>query len=316
MTNFKPMLAASEQPNLDEIRYPVLVSPKLDGIRCTMVEGRALCRSLKPVPNKFVREWMEANVPNGYDGELMLPRREDGSLPDFNEVQSAIMSEDSEPNFEFHVFDAVVGEPLAGYEDRYLGFLFGKVEWPERMILVANTRVESAAALEDLTDKFLAQGFEGAIVRDPKGGYKFGRSTLKQGWMLKVKPFLDEEATVIGVEEMMRNQNLPAISELGRVKRSKAKVGLVATGMLGALLCRCDDGAEFSLGGGFTEKQRRWLWSAFRPRPGGQLSGVPYWPINARVIFKHQRPPGGVRKPGQAPRSPVFKAFRSPEDIS
>src|SRR5690606_22412947 len=86
LMTFRPMLAV--EASIEDIRFPVLASPKLDGIRATMVDGKALTRSLKPIPNHHVRMWLEANCPNGWDGELMLPRRADGTLPDFNEVQS------------------------------------------------------------------------------------------------------------------------------------------------------------------------------------------------------------------------------------
>jgi len=65
----KPMLAGKcEQP--EALRFPVLATPKLDGIRCLKIEGRALTRSYKPISNRFAREWIEANLPDGVDGEL------------------------------------------------------------------------------------------------------------------------------------------------------------------------------------------------------------------------------------------------------
>lgn len=51
---FKPMLAGKAPDDLNELTLPVLVSPKLDGIRCVMHEGVALSRKLKPIPNAFV----------------------------------------------------------------------------------------------------------------------------------------------------------------------------------------------------------------------------------------------------------------------
>ena len=96
----KPMLAGKcEQP--EALRFPVLATPKLDGIRCLKIEGRALTRSYKPISNRFVREWIEANLPDGVDGELMLR----GGT--FNATTSAIGRESGEPDFVFHVFDYV-----------------------------------------------------------------------------------------------------------------------------------------------------------------------------------------------------------------
>ena len=50
----KPLLATKAQ--YDKIRYPVLATPKLDGIRCLMVKGTAMSRSMKPIPNTFVQD--------------------------------------------------------------------------------------------------------------------------------------------------------------------------------------------------------------------------------------------------------------------
>ena len=44
----KPMLAGKcERP--DALNFPVLATPKLDGIRCLKIGGRALTRSFKPI---------------------------------------------------------------------------------------------------------------------------------------------------------------------------------------------------------------------------------------------------------------------------
>ena len=41
----------------------------------------------------------------------------------------------------------------------------------------------------------------------PNAPYKQGRSTVREGYLLKVKTFLDDEATVVRFEERMHNGN-------------------------------------------------------------------------------------------------------------
>jgi len=48
-SGMKPLLAAKLE-SLDQLRYPVLATPKLDGIRCLLWQGRAMTRKLKPIP--------------------------------------------------------------------------------------------------------------------------------------------------------------------------------------------------------------------------------------------------------------------------
>jgi len=328
---FKPLLASPAPENLSTLRFPVLASPKLDGIRCVKLGGRALSRNLKPIPNEFARAWIERWLPDGIDGELML---RDHRIP-FCDVTSAIMSRDGEPDFVFSAFDLLPedGHDLQQAEDvpfmtrlgnlhrwaRKDAAVYGQATY--RLRVVPHDEVQSLETLREIIAEHATEGYEGTMLRDPNGRYKFGRSTTKEGILLKVKAFADEEATVIGVEEEMENQNEATKDNLGRTKRSTAQAGKVGKGRLGALHCRTKDGAEFSVGSGFTEQQRIELWAPFIEaakhvtlqsgrRPTVIVMGESIFPP---VKFKHQPPPGG-RKPGEAPRFPVFLGFRHEAD--
>lgn len=302
MSTFKPLLATTAE-DLSTLRYPLLASPKLDGIRCVKLNGKALSRKLKPIPNDFVRTWVEANLPDGIDGELLL---RDHRAP-FNEVSSAIMSKDGEPDFVFAAFDLFVAtsEQLnktrecsdLPFEVRYdaLGHALVKFTRHDPVQRVEHRWIRSVEDLHKEVEIHLGLGYEGTMVRDPQGRYKFGRSTLKEGILLKIKPFVDEEATCVGVVEQMHNTNEATRDALGNVKRSSAKAGKVGKGILGALECVTEDGAVFEVGTGFTDTQRSDWWTQ-------ELVG-------RQIKFKHQPPPGG-RKPGEAPRFPVFLGWR------
>lgn len=309
MKPFKPMLACRENPDLTKLRFPILVSPKLDGIRCVKLNGKALSRKLLPIPNNFVRNWIEKNLPDGIDGELMLSSMQAAT---FNEVQSAIMSVEGEPDFVFCAFDCTTASSVnlnqtrdcssLPFRDRF-AFL-SQTKWCLgddwlRLRVVPHEETYSVDRLLEMASEFCAAGFEGAMIRDPNGPYKFGRSTEREGYLLKLKSFVDEEAVVIGVVEQFENTNEATVNELGQTKRSSAKAGKVPKGVLGALVCRFDDGTEFEVGSGFTDAQRVEYWNEERFE---QVRRLP-------VTVKHQPPPGG-RKKGEAPRFPVFKGFR------
>lgn len=294
---FRPLLAETVD-DLSTLKFPLAASPKIDGIRCIKLGGKAVSRSLKTIPNKFVREWVEKYLPDGVDGELTLA---DHRQP-FNEVSSAIMSHDGEPDFRFRAFDYVptfdsINEP---FNMRLRTLQLRKAKMREVYDIVPHQFICSLEQLLALHQTHLDDGYEGTMIRDPYGRYKFGRSTLKEGILLKMKPFQDEEATVIGVVEKMHNENPPEINELGRTKRSSAKAGKVPAGTLGALQCRTVDGAEFEIGTGFTDAIRDNLWRHYKE--GNELAG-------RLVKFKHLPPPGG-RKAGQKPRHPVFLGWR------
>ena len=295
MTSFKPLLAATCK-DVGNLSFPVLASPKLDGIRCVKLGGKALTRRLKPIPNNHVREFIERNLPDGVDGELMLRGQRS-----FEEVSSAIRSHDGEPDFVFHVFDFISVNGLGKdrcFSERLhiLADLLEQISVP-RVEVVPHLHVHTAEDLEAVIERHLEEGYEGTMVRDPQGRYKFGRSTVREGILLKIKSFVDEEATVTGIVELMRNQNELEQDELGHAKRSTKREGLVPAGTMGALQCRFEDGTEFEVGTGFTQEQRDEIWASAQSF------------IGASAKIKHQPPPGG-RKPGQKPRFPVFLGWR------
>lgn len=289
----KPMLACSKIPKVDDIQYPVIASPKLDGIRCLIVDGEAVSRNLKPIPNKYVRARLKG-LPQ-LDGELMLK-----SGADFNSVQSAFMSEDGEPDFVYMVFDSFQ-DPNLSYDDRReiaeidvdvandLGY--------DRVQMITAEWVKDSYNLCVLNNGWVTEGYEGSIVRDPEGPYKFGRSTMKQGWMLKLKHFSDSEAEIISFEEAMHNANAAEVGELGQTKRSSHAENMVGKGTMGAIHVKWND-VEFKIGTGFNDAQRAWFW-VNQDKLIGKL-----------VKFKYQE----VSKYG-VPRFPVFLGLRDEADL-
>ena len=292
----KPMLAV----NCDgRINYPAYASPKLDGIRCVIKDGVALSRSLKPIPNKFIQEWVRDNgFLNGLDGELIV-----GNPCDQNVMQtttSGVMSREGEPDFKYHVFD-YWSAPSEKWEDRLKDILSAQEHGslPSRCEVVPQVLVYNEEELLAYEKEVLAQGYEGVMLRSVDGLYKYGRSTLKEGYLLKLKRFADGEAEIIGVEELQHNHNQARVGELGQTVRSSEKAGLVGGNTLGALVVKdLETGVTFNIGTGFTSALREELW-AKRESLVGQI-----------VKYKHF--PTGVV---EAPRFPVFLGFRDRIDM-
>ena len=295
---FKPMLSGKAPDDLSEVSYPVLASPKIDGIRCLIIDGVAMSRSLKPIPNLHIQRMLGGiEELNGLDGELMLRNG-----VDFNETQSAVMSKEGKPDFVYHVFDNFKEEG-ASFKERLAEVhrLTDRIDC-SYISDVPHTTCNAEDELIVVHETFLDRGYEGTMIRDPEGPYKFGRSTTKQGWLLKVKPFDDAEATVIGFEEQMENTNAKEKDNLGNTKRSHKKEGMVPKGTLGRLTCMTDDGHEFGIGTGLNDEQKQNIWD-------NQAMF-----LGSRVKFKHQRPAKGATE--GAPRLPVFLGFRHPDDTS
>lgn len=288
--NLRPMLAAKTPEDLDVLSFPLLASPKLDGIRCLIVNGTPVSRTLKPIPNHHVRFMLSLPQYEGFDGELVVGPATAKDC--FSRTTSGVMSRDYPIDFRFYVFDRW---------DSDLPFnmrLPTLTQHTDNICTHAHRTIHSLADLEAYEQEVLDEGYEGLILRDPRGKYKFGRSTLREKGMIKLKRFLDAEATVIGVEELMSNQNEAELDERGYTKRSSHQENKVPMNTLGALVCRTPEGVEFNIGTGFDAASREVLWRLRGALPGRTVK-YKYFPV-------------GIK---EKPRHPVFLGFRDPADI-
>lgn len=281
----RPQLASSEIPDIyTQVTYPKIIQPKLDGICCLAVNGVALSRTMKPIPNQYVQKvFKELNL-HGLHGELMV-------RGDFNDVQSAIMREDDEPSFYYVVYD--VWDYDAPYFTREERFMKQVVSLDnEHVCAIDGAIVDSPKECDLELEHYIQVGYEGAMLRDPNSLYKQGRHTLKSQALMKLKKFFDDEAVIVGFEEKMHNNNEKEIDERGYSKRSHKKEGMVAANTLGALVVEWKNN-HFKIGSGYTDTQRKQLWEQ-----RDDLKGKP-------VTFKYQE----LSKYG-IPRFPVFKCIR------
>lgn len=287
MTKFKPMLACDA--DLSKLRFPLLASPKLDGIRCSIVGGKPLTRTLKGVPNTYIWNYLYG-APSGLDGELIVGA---ANAPDvYRTTVSGVMSHNGKPNFTYWVFDLHDVEVSYTHRlDRLLGRNFMGVD---RIRVLPQIRLHDHDALLEYENELVNNGYEGVILRDPTAPYKYGRSTVGEGYLLKLKRFTDSEAVVLDVQEEMHNANEATVNELGRTKRSSAKAGKVGKGTMGALVVRdLKHGWEFSIGAGFTAADRaRTDWV-------GRIVKYKYFPVGMLA----------------APRHPVYLGERSKLDL-
>lgn len=295
----KPMLAVAAPA---DIKFPVFASPKLDGIRAVVKDGVVLSRKMIAIPNEFVQRMLGHNVLNGLDGELTVG---DANAPDvMQKTMSGVMTIEGMPMFTYWIFDFWT-TPELPYGNRYQIMKRASDDGvfpPEsRVRLLPQVLIHNDAELRVYERDMLDQGFEGVMIRDPKGEYKFGRSTARQGWLLKVKRFVDGEAIVIGFDEKLHNGNTATVGNDGHTKRSTNAEGMVPMDTLGALRVRdCKTGVEFGVGTGFDDAERQHIWQQRQAY------------LNKIIVYKHFEQVG-VK---DAPRFPVFKGFRDARDMS
>jgi len=297
---FRPLLAATlTDAFFPKLKFPMYVSPKLDGIRAIVRDGKLYSRNSKLIPNKWCQELFGDEAYNGFDGELIVGNFTDPLV--YNKTSSGVMSFDGSPDVTYYIFDnADINERVKQYHTRYTD-IYNSVMHDEdnfpRVKVLEQTLVHNKEQLLAFEAECLERGFEGIMVRSPTAHYKWGRSSPTEGIIFKLKRFTDSEAEVLGMAELNSNQNEKTTDELGRSKRSHEKAGLVPMGTMGALIVKdCKTGVEFEIGSGFTAEERQWWWKmGLSNRANGTI--VTYKHFEIGVLDK--------------PRFPVFLRIRN-----
>ena len=226
------LLAASEQGRADVSHY--LVSEKLDGVRAFW-DGDVLRTRNGIVIN--APAWFVAGFPKRpLDGELWIGR---GQFERLSATVRRQVPDDAEwRNVRYMIFE--LPQDPGTFRERVDAMRHvvneANVSWLQ---LVEQNEVRDRRALEQRLSAVVKAGGEGLMLHRADAGYVTGRSDV----LLKMKPWHDAEATVVGHLE------------------GKGKF----RGMLGALRVRTHEGIEFSLGTGLSEALRK------NPPPVGTL---------------------------------------------
>jgi len=232
----KPMLAHKFNP--DKAVFPALLQPKLDGVRCVFTKDGAFSRTGKEFKNvdhiiKTLEPLFKQYPYVKLDGELYNHELKD----DFEKIISLVRK--TKPTFEhrkeaeklvqYHIYDIIPLKHVqrAAYEERLDNLIDiiaertydGHFIDNDHVRLTKTVYIENINEAKEWHEKFLNEGYEGSIYRNPDGLYKGTRS-----WdLMKFKDFHDAEATIVGYE-------------LGKGKR---------TGTIGKFIMQDDEGVEF-----------------------------------------------------------------------
>jgi len=287
--NFKPM--KGEDYEDQSLQFPRIGQAKIDGHRGVMNQQNQLFTpKLKPVINRYVHSFFSSLAPAGLglDGELTIGPPNDPDV--YKWTDGPLRTQAGTPDFTFWVFDA--WNLSDGYMDRYeqLKELDVKCVFPEAIRLVPSTLLKNMSDLDIFTEKCLSEGFEGIMTRSLTGPYKYGRSTVKEGFLLKHKPFRDDEAEIVSVYPAHQNNNVGVIDVTGRLTRTSHKQNLVQKDMIGGFVGKVltgpFEGVITNIGPGcMSHIDRMRLYQEDL--------------IGKVITFKHMRHIGGYTKPRQ-----------------
>lgn len=287
---------AITEADFDKLRFPLYGSPKIDGFRCVLTDEGPLSSRLARFPNDFINKNLAGVLPVDtlLDGELVVgKRRGEGVL---GRTSSGLTSRSGEPDFTFWVFDTFQSGYCFGQRHALAKQIVEELDHP-RIKLLKHKILLDRDDLERYIQARIDRGYEGVMVRSIEGPYKEGKSTLREGYLLKIKPFDTCEGRIKGWYEEMENTNEAKREATGKLKRSSAKEGKKPKGRLGGfILDDLEDGVEVRVGGGFTAIQRQRLWQLIQKDPKFFLG----------KLVRYQKQTVGQK---DKPRHPGFKEF-------
>lgn len=197
--NVKPMLAAKFNDHAAKVSYPVIVQPKLDGVRCLAYRegGRVVLHSRggETYDVEHIRAALESRLAEDVvlDGEIYvhgMPLQQIVSLVKRPQAGSAAL--------EYHVYDVTsLSDQSAIQSDRE----DVRAVWFLRHGGGPLRRVDSILAsceaeVREFHNSYVRAGYEGAIIRTMGGVYRFGYRSRD---LLKLKAFDDHEYEIVGV---------------------------------------------------------------------------------------------------------------------
>lgn len=194
-----PMLAHDYNKRGKSIKFPCFVQRKFDGTRCVGIPNKGLfSRNRKSYPHMdhIVKEINKLPPTIILDGELY------SDTLTFQEIVGLVKREtlkkgddEKQLQIKFHIYDIVNEMP---YEQRYanLQMLFNRYKF-KYLELVKTEMCESEETMKELHAQYVADGYEGIMLRNKTGPYKNARSIDLQ----KYKEFFDDEYEVVGYKE-------------------------------------------------------------------------------------------------------------------
>ena len=231
---FKPMLAKVYHEHAHKLQFPVLVQPKLNGVRMCVHNKQVFSRSGKPlnVPAKVLKDLKQLST-LALDGELYAHGAHLDQIRG-NAKRLVNTAQDEGLQLKYHIFDIYNLKLTAAARLAMLA----TIAETEHIKIVPYHIVKDAANIDVLLEAYLQQGYEGIMIRAFNAPYQQRRTAD----LLKYKPWRYTTAVITGF-----------IEGKGKYK-----------GMLGALQIISDDPKQqwtCNVGSGFDDLQRQTIWN-------------------------------------------------------
>ena len=240
-------------------KFPCFISPKLDGLRSVYKNGEFYSRQghkfvgLSSLKLEMEDLMQQLAVPCQFDGELMV----DGEH--FNEISGKIRAFTEADNAHYYIFDSPNFEHPQHARLAFLDLLATRYRYLH-ITFVPHTTVTTMADISAKYAEYLAEGYEGAIVKQESGMYQDARTW---NWM-KLK---NTETADCRVKDVFEGE--------GKY-----------VGMVGGLVVDFG-GVAVRVGSGLSDKQRMYWWNDPEEIIGRMVE----------IAYQEKTPDGSMRHP-------------------
>jgi len=193
-----PMLAHKWEDRKHNIAFPCYVQPKLNGVRCIFQKGKFMSRGGKEYKTlDHLRDELNKLGVEIPDGEIYIH-----GLP-LQRIVSRVKDHKGPDTLalEYWIYDQV-NDKVFKERTEEVNRLFAKYSagatYPSHLVYVDTEMINSEEELKQWHDKWVQQGFEGAIVRNAEGLYKVKHRSKD---LQKYKEFEDAEFKITGGHE-------------------------------------------------------------------------------------------------------------------
>jgi len=210
--HISPMLAKEYTKDKNKIKYPAFTQRKLDGIRCfTSLDKEGNIILVSRTGKEFyhmnhIREELKGLLKKDIylDGELFNPDITFENIVSIvrKELELTPVEAKEEKQIQYHVYDYVdITDLDLSFETRIknLEKMFKKSKKLKYIHLLDTDTVNNEEELMKIHKKYMKEKYEGTMIRNKDGKYKFGPTRSND--LIKLKDTQDTELKIINYTE-------------------------------------------------------------------------------------------------------------------
>lgn len=198
---YLPMLAKDYKKCSHNINFPVLLQPKLNGVRCLAKKTSEWAidftskggKSYNAVLGHLVNDLLSImKVGEIFDGEIFVYG---WSLQQI--VRRVKKLRKDSHLLQYWIYDVADDQfPTTWRNDRYINAI-GNMETPTPLVAVHTEAANDEEMIYDFHKRMITAGFEGTIIRNINANYQFDHRSMN---LQKLKDYQDAEFKIVGYE--------------------------------------------------------------------------------------------------------------------